>query len=137
MTSNVDVVAERAMYFNYYGKTGGHTSNSISAPAGGWYLPEGYTGGDFKTYVLVQNPGITDATVTMDFQLPSPNTAPSKTYTVKPGTRMTVLLNDLEGLSGTDVSTKVSSNVPVVVERAMYFDYYGKDGGTDCVGIPF
>ena len=50
---------------------------------------------------------------------------------------MTVLLNDLEGLSGTDVSTKVSSNVPVVVERAMYFDYYGKNGGTDCVGIPF
>lgn len=137
VSSTQPVVAERAMYFNYHGKDDGSDSIGVTAPGKTWYMAEGYTGGDFKTYVLVQNPGTTDATVTMDFQLPSPNTAPSKTYTVKPGTRMTVLLNDLEGLSGTDVSTKVSSNVPVVVERSMYFNYYGKNGGSDCVGIPF
>jgi hypothetical protein len=51
--------------------------------------------------------------------------------------KMSVLLDALEGLSGIDVSTRVTSDKPVVAERAMYFDYYGKNGGSDCIGIPF
>jgi hypothetical protein len=142
VTSDLDVVAERAMYFNYNGKTGGHTSNATSELSRGWYLPEGYTGttpggGNFETWILVQNPGTTDATVRLDFQLPSGTAAPAQMYTLKAGTRMSVLLNSLEGLSGTDVSTRVTSDRPVVAERAVYFDYYGKNGGTDCIGIPF
>ncbi|NPV60682.1 MAG: hypothetical protein HPY75_13625, partial [Actinobacteria bacterium] len=35
-----------------------------------WYLAEGYTGGEFDTWVLVQNPGDEDAKVTLSFQLP-------------------------------------------------------------------
>ncbi|NPV60966.1 MAG: hypothetical protein HPY75_15050 [Actinobacteria bacterium] len=39
-------------------------------------------------------------------------------------------MDDLPGLSDTDVSTTVSSDKPVVAERAMYFDYQGKAGGS-------
>jgi len=137
VTSDVDVVAERAMYFNYNGKTGGHTSNSTSLLSKGWNLAEGYTGPGFDTYVLVQNPGTTDALVRLDFQLPNQTAAPSQTYTVKAGTRLTVHLNEVSGLSSTEVSTRVVSDKPVVVERSMYFIYYGDDGGSNCIGIAF
>jgi hypothetical protein len=149
VTSDVDVVAERAMYFVYTGDNlpvgykGGHTSNSLTAASTGWYLPEGYTGGTFDTYVLVQNSNTTPANVTMNFQLTSPATAPSQQFTIKPGARLTVKLNDLPGLGDTDVSTNVTSDVPVAVERAMYFNFFlddpatAKAGGSDSVGIPY
>ena len=135
--------AERAMYFVYYGdnlasgKSGGHDSIGTLTPSKTWYMAEGYTGGQFDTWVLVQNPTTKTATVTMKFQLES-GTAPDHVFTLPAGGRQTVHLNELEGLSaGVSVSTKVTSNVDVVAERAMYFNYYGKDGGSDCVGIPF
>ncbi|MBU1671901.1 MAG: hypothetical protein KKF41_01570 [Actinobacteria bacterium] len=43
-------------------------------------------------------------------------------------------LDELPGLSDTDVSTTVTSDKPVVCERAVYFDYYGKSGGHDSSG---
>ncbi|NPV60687.1 MAG: hypothetical protein HPY75_13650 [Actinobacteria bacterium] len=67
--------------------TAGGTSNGVRftveeefKPAQGttWYLAEGYTGGDFDTWVLVQNPGSEDARVTLSFQLPPGKSAPDK-----------------------------------------------------------
>ncbi len=49
VTSTVPVVAERAVYFDYFGKPGGHDSIGVIAPADTWYLAEGYTGGTFDT----------------------------------------------------------------------------------------
>jgi hypothetical protein len=135
VTSVQPVVAERSMYFDYNGKTGGHDSIGVKYPSAVWYLAEGYTGGDFDTYVLVQNPGTALTTVTLDFQLPPGSSAPSYQFPLPGHTRKTVHLDELPGLAATDVSTKVSSPIPVVAERAMYFNYYGKDGGHDSVGV--
>ena len=101
-----------------------------------WYLAEGYTGGDFDTWVLVQNPGTEDARVTLTFQLMD-GSAPPKTFTVPAGQRKSVKLDDLEGLADAQVSTKVTSTngVPVVAERAVYFNYYGMSGGHDSIGV--
>jgi hypothetical protein len=99
-----------------------------------WYLAEGYTGGDFDTYVLVQNPGTEDASVTLEFQLPPGASADPFKFNLAAGTRQTIHLDELPGLASTDVSTKVTGTKPVVVERATYFDYYGRDGGSCSLG---
>jgi len=135
VTATRPVVAERAVYFNYNGKPGGHDSIGVKYPSCEWFLAEGYTGGDFDTWVLVQNPGAADTTVTLDFQLPPGASAPSHTLDLPAGTRKSVHLDDLPGLESTDVSVKVSSPMSVVAERAMYFDYQGKRGGHNSAGV--
>ena len=100
-----------------------------------WYLAEGYTGGQFDTWVLVQNPGTETATVTMSFQLLS-GSAADYVFTLEGGRRQSVHLDDLPGLADAQVSTKVASTQPVVAERAMYFNYEGKSGGHDSIGVP-
>ncbi len=143
VTAGKQVVAERAMYFNYGGdRAGGHDSIGVTTPSDTWYLAEGYTGGDFDTWVLVQNPGTADAEVTLDFQLPPGHSAEPYTFILPAGTRKSIQLDELPGLEDTDVSTKVTSSggyghgMPVVAERAMYFDYQGsRAGGHDSVGV--
>ncbi len=54
------IICERAMYFDYESgigdRSGGHSSIGASGTSTSWYLPEGYTGGDFDTFVLLMNP---------------------------------------------------------------------------------
>ena len=134
-TTGAPLNAERAMYFTYGGKQGGHDSIGALTPSRAWYLAEGYTGAGFDTYVMVQNPGTADATVTLEFQLDK-GTAPDKVINVPAGTRNQVHLNQEAALAaGVSVSTKVTSNVPVVAERAMYFNYGGKQGGHDSIAV--
>jgi hypothetical protein len=38
------VVVERAMYFDYGGKRGGHASQGLAGTSMHWYFAEGYTG---------------------------------------------------------------------------------------------
>ncbi|MBN2167843.1 MAG: cellulase family glycosylhydrolase [Actinobacteria bacterium] len=132
--SSVPVAAERAVYFNYEGKTGGHDSIGVSAPSNNWYIAEGYTGGSFDTWVLVQNPGDEDALVTLDFQLLPGNSAPSYSFELPAKTRKSIKLDSLPGLSGADVSTMVRSDKPVVAERSMYFFYGWLAGGHNSIG---
>ncbi len=94
-----------------------------------WYLAEGYTGGEFDTWLLAQNPGGANAHVTLDFQLPPGSSAPPFEFDLPGGTRRSIHLDGFPGLDATDVSTMVTSSLPVVAERAMYFNYGGRDGG--------
>ncbi len=135
VSADKPVVAERAMYFNYYGKIDGTDSIGANKPEKVWYLAEGYTGGDFATWVLVQNPGTAKAQVTLSFQL-TDGSAADYTFELAGGMRQSVWLDSLPGLADAQVSTKVSSTQPVVVERAEYFNYYGKTGGHASIGVP-
>ncbi len=133
VTCDKPIVAERSMYFNYEGKDDGHNSIGVTQPADNWYFAEGYTGGDFDTWVLVQNPNPNPTTVTLNFMLddgsvvPYPITLPAKS-------RHSVHVDTIAGLANVNVSTQVTSDLPVVAERAMYFNYNGKDGGSDSIG---
>ncbi len=84
-----------------------------------WYLAEGYTGGEFDTWVLVQNPGTEDAAVTLSFQLVG-GTADDYTFVVPAGMRTSVQLDVLPGLADAQVSTMVTSVSGnwIVAERA-------------------
>ncbi|MDY6796452.1 MAG: DUF5719 family protein [Actinomycetota bacterium] len=116
--SDLPVVAERAMYFN--GGKAGHDTIGVTSTSSFWYLAEGYTGGDFDEWVLVQNPG--DDTVTLSVHLQTQEQGEVIIpYLVGPRSRFTIHVDDI--LPDAQVSTFIESDRPVVVERAQYLNY--------------
>ena len=94
-----------------------------AAPGAGdhWFLAEGATGAYFDTYILVGNPNATPATVTLTFLIDDGATV-IRTKTVAANARLTVNVEaDDPLLANTAVSTTVTSDMPVVSERAMYW----------------
>jgi hypothetical protein len=130
VTSDVPVAAERAMF-----GTGGnwsHDSVGVSALAKAWYLAEGSTGPGFETWVLVQNPNTTPAKVSLTYMTPG-GAVPGPGKTLSPKSRETFeVAKTVPG--AWEVSTKVTSDQPVVAERAMYLSNRQKDA-TDSVGV--
>ena len=125
------VVVERAMYWDDgNGCSGGHDSPGVAEPSRCWYLAEGYTGSGFDTFVLVENPNPQNARLTMDYMLPDGGLV-TEYYDLLPYSRRTIQLNEVAGLEDTDVSVRVNADRPVVVERSMYFDYFGIEEGSN------
>jgi hypothetical protein len=123
--SNIPIVAERPMYFDYQGAwTGGHTIVGATAPAKKWYFAEGYTGQGFDEYICVLNPGDSPARLTFRFQTQETGEVIREGMSVPAHTRATFKVNDLLG-PGYQCSLKLVSDAPVVAERPMYFDYLG------------
>ncbi len=118
VTGSSSVIAERAMYGN--GRAWAHDSIGAAVLAETWYLAEGSTGAGFETWVLVANPGGSPASVTVTYMTPG-GERPGPVVSLDPGTRKS--FNVYDGVPGAwEVSTKISSNRPVVAERAMYGD---------------
>lgn len=113
---------------------GGHASQGISELSRDWYFAEGYTGGDFNTYILIMNPNHEEAVVDTEFMRPDGSVILSR-HMVKPLSRFTVHLDKISGLDNAEVSTHIHSNIPVAAERAMYFDYMGRNGGSSSCGV--
>jgi hypothetical protein len=116
------VIAERTMSWNSGGDmSDATTAKSLAAPSTTWYLAEG-NDGFFDTFVLLVNPSDTaTAHVSIDFL-----TAFGKVVhidrTILPTQRVTVYTNnDLPELQNQSFGTTVKSDVPILVERAMYF----------------
>jgi SpoIID/LytB domain protein len=139
-TNGVGIIAERAMYFDYNGLTGGSDGMGATAPSPTWYFGEGYTGGQFDTYVLVQNPDSKPAGIRVTFTKPN-GKAVVKSYTIKPDSRLTIPVDRVAGLADAEVATTVKSTngVGVIAERAMYFNYDNgfdqRSGGHDAPGV--
>lgn len=114
--SDIPVVAERSMYRN--NRREGSDSIGTDVPSTSFYLAEGSTAWGFTTYVLVQNPNTAPANVTLTCMTTSGPKALAP-FTMAPGTRETVLMNNL--IPDIDFSTVVTSNQPIVAERAMYW----------------
>lgn len=140
--SNIPILAERAMYFNYMGKwTGGHDATGAISPSNTWYFAEGYTGSGFEEWICILNPGDTQANMTFRFQTQEEGEKPVPGLSVPPHSRKTFKANDLLAGKSYQTSLKVESDQPVVAERPMYFDYTGTGnwhwtGGHCVVGVP-
>ena len=122
ISSSVPIVAERAMYINTTSRQweGGTASAGSRALSTNWSLAEGATG-FFFTYLLLGNPNMTDASVTVRYQLPDGTTI-DKMYTVTGQSRRTI---DVRGedpqLASTSVGMTITSSIPIVAERAMWW----------------
>jgi len=102
--------------------SGSHAETGIPAPSTTWYLAEGATHGGFDLFYLLQNPGDAAANITVNYLLPAPLAPMGKTYVVGPHTRRTIWVDAEDpALSATDVSAKITSDRPIVVERSMYY----------------
>ncbi len=124
VTSAVPVVVERSMYFNYHGAwTGGHTESGVREASGDWTLAEGCTRSGFDTWLCLANPGDAEASAQVEFLL-SGAAPQARSYAVPPHSRATVLVDEAVG-EEQDLGFHVTSAVPVVVERSMYFNYHG------------
>lgn len=133
VTADGPIVAERPMYYNFQGQEGGDNALGANAPATEWNFAEGYTGQGFTTFVTLANPGAVDANATLTF-FGNGGILNTTSKTVKAGGRTTVTVNALVG-NGKDVSTKVTSDQPIVAERPVYFGYQeGRDGGHVALG---
>ena len=128
VSSDQPVIAERAMYGN--GRRWAHDSIGVSAPASTWCLAEGSTGPGFETWVLVQNPNDTEAKVSLTY-MTSDVSRDGPSVVLAPHSRKTFNVADTVGQVW-EVSTRVSSDKPVIAERAMYGN--GRAWGTDSVG---
>jgi len=136
VTSASSIVAERPMYFNYGGITGGSDVMGATSTSTTWYFAEGYTGPGFDEYICVLNPGATDAALTFRFQTQEEG-AKTITGQVCPAhSRASFRANDLLGGSY-QTSLELEASQPVVAERPMYFNYSGWGNrnwtGGDCV----
>ncbi len=140
--SDEPVIAERAMYWSTGScpRQAATGSVGVTAALNSWCLAEGCTGsgseGSFETWVLVQNPGSVPANVDITYMTPEGRVAGPK-LTLEPNTRRTV--NAAETVPGCwDVSTMVTSDRPVIVERAMYWNASGvnRQAAHDSTGLP-
>jgi len=127
------IVAERPMYFDYRGWTGGHDSMGSTSTGRVWYFAEGTTRTGFAEYLTLQNPSDGNAEVDITYMKGDGKTLAQK-VTVNARSRATVDVNAAVG-EGQDVSMKVESpDVAIVAERPMYFDYGGWTDGHNAMG---
>jgi hypothetical protein len=137
VTSDVDILVERSMYWPGPARRGGHNSVGVPAPAPKWYLAEGSLG-FFETYVLIANPGNTQAEVKVSY-LQEGGGVIERTLSVAARSRRTIGVGDPNDPAGapnagafsTVVETTNGTNI--VVERAMYWN--GFEGGHNAVGV--
>lgn len=116
------IAADRTMYFSTKDTAwkGGHDSSGVDAPSTKWYLAEGQTGSTFSEYLLLANPNAGAATATVQY-MTSTGTSVTKTYQLPPTSRLTVVVNEVPGLENAEVAAAITSTLPIVAERSMYW----------------
>jgi len=149
VTSDIDVVVERSMYwgggrFNFpqlgsrpiTDLRAGHSSPGVNDTRTSWSFAEG-SAGFFQTYVLVSNPSAAAAAVRVTY-LTSLGEAVVETRTIAAGARQTFFANgplQALGRPQVDFAIEVTSDngVGIVAERAMYWNNF--QGGHASVGV--
>lgn len=132
--SDQPVVVERPMYFVYKGIiVGGHNVIAATDPGTEFVFAEGTTRPGFEEWLCMLNPGEVSANVTITYMF-SDGTTKEQALAVGAHCRATVFVRDVvpEGL---DVSVKIVSTEPIVVERPIYFKNGDTMGGTNTMGF--
>jgi hypothetical protein len=106
-----------------------HCSVGVTSPATTWYLPEGSSAWGFESWLLIQNPNSRTATATVTYMIEG-ESALTVTHQVPANSRAT--FNMADDIGPRDASIKVSANLPVIPERAMYKN--SRREGHDSIG---
>jgi hypothetical protein len=135
VTSDVPVVAERAMYWGGGTALGEATHDSIgtSSPHRVFYLPDGQKSGGRETYTLVQNPNGTAVEVSVTYLTPDGIGDVTLIELIPASSRMTFRLADRvpSGRAGVVVECTTPGK-SIIAERAIYWNNRG--AGTDTIG---
>jgi hypothetical protein len=136
VSSNLPIVAERPMYFNYHDKwAGGHDVIGATAAGTEWYFAEGTTRSGFEEWLTLANPGNVDTTAHIDYLLGAGQGANvAQDWPIPARSRVTLNVNMAVGPE-VDVSLHVTSTQSIIAERPIYFSYHGEaDGGHNVMG---
>lgn len=154
ITSNIPIVAERAMYYsdnipNAGGSVSGASSEiGATAPGKEWSFAEGYTGHNFQEYFELANFGAKVANVSVKLEYTTGDTQ-TVAVTLQPYSWNQFDVNNANAHPGTcvpspcaitpDVAAVITSDNPIVADRLMYF-HYNDNGKTiassdDTIGL--
>jgi hypothetical protein len=100
----------------------GHESMGISAPSTSWFFAEGATGGYFDMYLLLANPGETDAFVKIEYLFAGGGVLTKENIVVSRQSRKTLSIDGEDPqLADAAMSMRITSSVPIIAERAMWW----------------
>jgi len=128
---NKTIAVDRTMSWTGAGAASSesHSSVGVTAPARTWYLAEGSSNWGFECWLLIQNPNAGQATCDVTYMIEG--AGPKTVRHSVPGNSRASF--SMEGDIGKkDASIKVTSDVPVIPERAMY--RYNRREGHDSIG---
>jgi hypothetical protein len=130
VTSDVEIVVERAMYWPdlSLGWQEAHNSFGVTDAGLRWGIADGRIGGAraYQTYVLLANPNPTPAEVRVRFL--KNGVASVREYTLNPTSRLNIWTNgEVPELGDGNFSADVQvlNYQPIVVEKALYWDAGG------------
>ncbi len=140
LVSEHPFLAERPIYFCFGGERwdGGSCVIGSAISSGKWLFAEGYTGTGFREYLCIQNPNSSDALVRVTYCTDCAQQIDGGYLTIPANSRETILVNCHAGCD-LQISAQVDvvSGPNVVVERPMYFNYGGWDGGHAIIGYAY
>ncbi|MBN1289676.1 MAG: hypothetical protein JXA49_08585, partial [Actinobacteria bacterium] len=128
VTADESIIAERAMYWG--NRMGGHDSIGVTSPSTLWYLAEGSTANGFETWILLQNPGETDATAQITYMTPEGEIA-GPGVLLPANSRMSISVAEAAP-DKPSISTMIIADKPINAERAMYWG--NRIDGHDSIG---
>jgi len=113
------IAVDRTMFWTGHGAPSqeGHSSIGTNSPSKTWYLPEGSSNWGFETWTLIQNPGDTDANITLTYMTEK---AGAREVTKKIAPHSRASYNMAQDIGAADASIKVTSDAPVIAERSVY-----------------
>jgi Family of unknown function (DUF5719) len=131
VTATKPVIAERAQYWPFGPAewTEAHNSFGVTEAAPSWLLAEGRVGGSegYQTYILLANPGDTVAHVELRYLGDGQTQTPAaRVVDVPPQQRVNVAVETLDPNAIVTFGTFITSDRPIVVERAMYWNVNGE-----------
>lgn len=137
VASDQPIAVDRTMTWDD-ARYGSHAETGIVQPLTRWFLAEGATTAGFELFYLVQNANPTPANVQVRYLLTSG--APiTKAYVVPANSRFNIWVNLEDALlADAEVSADVTSDLPIIVERAMYRTVNGQTFGMghEGAGVP-
>ncbi|MDD5748941.1 MAG: DUF5719 family protein [Actinomycetota bacterium] len=122
VSSDKEIVAERSMYWNNGTGIAGHGTIGSPDLAKEIYFGEGSTAWGFETFLCIENPNKEPAKVEVLY-LTGKGPVKGETRNIEPQSRVTVNVG-IE-LPGFDTSIKLTSDKPIMAERAMYWNNRG------------
>lgn len=128
--ANRPVVVESSVYRN--NRREGQGTSGATTPSNRYYLSEGSTNWGFTTWLLIQNPN--DAANIINITYMTSGKAITKpAFTIPANSRCSIKVND--DLRNADFSTTITGSLPLVAERAMYWNSGGDEVCHASIGL--
>lgn len=118
-----------------YDWTGGHDACGLRDTAESLFFAEGCTRNGFEEYLIIRNPNLDAASVSVNYHFPPPRQPMVESIVLEPYAGTCIHVNDAVGPQS-DVSIALDASPSIIAERQVYFNYKGVwTGGHTICGV--